>query len=76
MTRQAIIERTVEVINQLPQDKAAEIKDFADFMIKKHEEQILTDNIQNFITESDAFNFLHEEECLYSLTDLKERYNG
>lgn len=35
MTRQAIIERTIKAINQLPEDKEEEISDFADFVIKK-----------------------------------------
>jgi hypothetical protein len=32
MTRQIIIERTLKAINQLPEDKAEEISDFADFV--------------------------------------------
>ena len=74
MTRQAIIERTVQAINQLPQDKATEISDFADFVIKKYEEQSLTENIQKLVSDSKSFDFLRDEEELYSLTDLKERY--
>ena len=76
MTRQAIIERTVEVINQLPQEKASEISDFADFIIKKYEEQLLTENIQQLVSESESFSFLNDEVELYSLTDLKEKYNA
>lgn len=38
MTRQIIIERTLKAINQLPEEKAKEISDFADFMIKKYED--------------------------------------
>ncbi len=75
MTRQAIIEKTVQAINRLPQDKASEISDFADFIFKKYEEQLLADNIQNLVSESEAFHFLKEEEDIYSLADLKERYN-
>lgn len=75
MTRQDILERTVQAINQLPQDKASEISDFADFITKKYEEQLLTDGIQQLVTESKSFSFLNEEEDLYSLNDLKERYN-
>ncbi|MBP6432021.1 MAG: hypothetical protein KA319_09650 [Ferruginibacter sp.] len=71
MTRQAIIDRTVEVINKLPQDKAIEISDFADFVIKKYEEQLPTSNIQNLLSESSAFSFLDEEEKIYSIADLK-----
>lgn len=75
MTRQAIIKRTIQVINKLPTEKACEISDFADYLIKKYEEQLLTVNIQKLVTESESFNFLNEEEELYSLTDLKERYH-
>jgi len=75
MTRQAIIERTVQSINQLPQDKVSEISDFADFITKKYEEQLLTNGIQQLVTESKSFSFLNDEEDLYSLNDLKERYN-
>jgi hypothetical protein len=76
MTRQAIIEHTVEMINQLPHQKVSEIADFADFIIKKYEEQLLTENIQQLVIESSAFSFLHDEKDLYSVADLKERHNG
>ncbi len=74
MIRETIIERTIQIINQLPEDKALEIADFADFIIKKHEEQLLTDNIKKVVVESEAFNFLNEEDSIYSVSDLKERY--
>jgi hypothetical protein len=74
MIREAIIERTIQIINQLPEDKALEIADFADFIIKKYEEQLLTDNIQKVVVESEAFNFLNEEDSIYSVSDLKERF--
>ena len=74
MIREAIIERTIQIINKLPEDKALEIADFADFIIKKYEEQLLTDNIQKVVVESEAFNFLNEEDSIYSVSDLKERY--
>ncbi|MBK9220491.1 MAG: hypothetical protein IPO16_00005, partial [Saprospiraceae bacterium] len=45
MTKQAVIERTVKIINQLPESKAEEISDFADFVIKRYEEQSLIDGI-------------------------------
>jgi hypothetical protein len=74
MTREAIIERTVQIINQLPEDKAIEISDFADFIIKRYEEQLLAENIQNIVSESETFHFLNVEESIYSVTDLKERF--
>jgi hypothetical protein len=76
MTRQAIIERTLKAINQLPEEKAEEISDFAEFMMKQYEEQQLSKGIQRLTAGSQTFNFLKEEEDLYTEADLKEKYNG
>ncbi|OYU78850.1 MAG: hypothetical protein CFE23_16670 [Flavobacterium sp. BFFFF1] len=76
MTRQAIIERTIKAINQLPEDKAEEISDFADFVIKKFEDNRITESIQQLASKSQTFEFLNDEEDLYSSDDLKEKYNG
>ena len=75
MTRQAIIERTIKAINQLPENKAEEISDFADFVSKRYEEYQLTQGIQKITSDSKAFAFLDDEENLYSPKDLKEVYN-
>jgi hypothetical protein len=76
MTRQIIIERTLKAINQLPEDKAEEISDFADFVFKRYEEHELRNGIQKLASESKAFDFLNNEEEIYSISDLKEVYNG
>ena len=76
MTRQIIIERTIKAINQLPEDKAEEISDFADFIIKRYEEHQLIHGIQQLTSNSQTFSFLENEEDLYSVADLKEVYNG
>lgn len=76
MTRQAIIDRTIRAINQLPQEKAEEICAFADFVSKRFVEDQLTQGIQKMAAESKAFSFLNDEEDLYSIADLKEVYNG
>ena len=76
MTRQIIIERTLKAINQLPEDKAEEISDFADFVFKRYEDQELTNGIQKLVAESQSFDFLHNEDDIYSMADLKEVYNG
>ncbi len=74
MTRQLIIERTLKAINQLPEDKAEEIADFADFISKRCEDQRLAEGIQQLISESQTFVFLENEANLYSEEDLKELY--
>lgn len=74
MTKQAIIEKTVKTLNILPTEKVEEIADFTDFILKKHEEYILQKGIYKMTEESEAFNFLREEEVLYTKEDVKEKY--
>lgn len=76
MNRQIIIEKTMKILNQLPEEKAEAISDFADFVLKRYEEHILTAGIQHIVSKSNSFNFLQEEEETYSLSDLKEVYNA
>ena len=76
MTRQAIIEKTLKAISLLPENKAEEISDFADSIIKKYEDQQLTDAIQQIVTDGKNFAFLESEEELYTVADLKEVYNA
>ena len=76
MTRQAIIEKTLKAINQLPESKAEEISDFGEFIINKYEDQKLTTAIQQMASESKSFEFLESEEELYTVSDLKVVYKG
>jgi len=74
MTKEAIIEKTVKTLNILPSEKAEEIADFADFILKKYEEYILQKGMYKLAEDSEAFNFLNEEEVLYSVKDIKKKY--
>ncbi len=76
MTKQAIIEQTVKAINQLPEDRAEEISFFAAFVMKRYEEQQLSEGIKQLTVESKTFDFLNDEEDLYSAADLKENYSN
>lgn len=74
MTKEAIIEKTIRTLNSLPSEKAEEIADFADFILKKHEEDILQKGIYKLTEDSEVFHFLNEEEVLYSAKDIKKKY--
>lgn len=76
MTKQSIIERTLHALNHLPEDKAAEISNFADFIMKRYEESVLTKGIQTMSSEGQSFEFLNEDEEIYTVADLKQVYNG
>ena len=74
MTRETLIQQTLTVLAKLPQDKAIEIADFADYIFKKYDDSILRKGIEKIVSDSKAFDFLKNEENLYTLADLKERY--
>ena len=74
MSRRQLVEQALQTINQLPEDKISEVVDFASYILKKHEETVLQKGIERLAETSNAFAFLHDEEDLYTLDDLKERY--
>jgi hypothetical protein len=75
MTRESIIEKTVNAMSQLSLEKAVEISDFADFMLKKYEESLLSNGLTKIVAEGKAYQFLEEEEEIYTVNDLKELYD-
>ena len=74
MTRETLIKKTLKTLSSLPQDKVREVSDFADFILKKYDEEILQKGMEKLVMDSKAFNFLRDEEDIYSLKDLKEKY--
>jgi hypothetical protein len=71
MTQSTIIENTISVLSKLPTEKVAEVKDFADFVLKRHEETVLQQGITQIVSDSKVFAFLADEEDLYTEEDLK-----
>ena len=74
MTREAIIQKAIKTISKLPTEKAEEVADFADNVLKNYEEQMLQKGIEKLVMQSHAFQFLNDEEDLYSVDDIKEKY--
>lgn len=74
MLKNTLINRTVETLSKLPNEKVKEVSDFVDFLYKKYEEEALQKGIQSLVSDSSSFYFLKEEEDLYSVEDLKEKY--
>jgi len=75
MNRQILIDNTLNKIRQLPDAKIKEINDFADFLLSRIDDKIIQEGIQKLTSESKAFEFLKDEDDLYTLNDLKEKYN-
>ena len=74
MNRQDLIEGTIKKLNSLPDNRIKEVSDFADFLLSKLDEQLIQEGIQKIVADSDTFDFLIEDEDIYSVKDLKERY--
>lgn len=74
MTKEILIQKTIKILEKLPDEKINEVSDFADFILKKYEEQLMQKGIEKIVSESEAFAFLNEEEELYEEKDLKEKY--
>jgi len=74
MTQSAVIENTISTLSKLPIDKAEEVADFADFVLRKHEDSVLQEGIDQIGGESEVFTFLADEEDLYTRDDLKVRF--
>ena len=73
MNKDTLIKRTKNTLSRLPQNRVIEISDFADFLMRKHEEENLQKGIEKLVSDSKSFDFLNEDEDLYSLDDLKKR---
>ncbi|MBN1416745.1 MAG: DUF2281 domain-containing protein [Bacteroidales bacterium] len=74
MNRKALLEKLKTKIALLPDNKIQEVNDFADFLLSKIDDQITVEAIQKLASNSKAFDFLKEDEDLYSVNDLKEKY--
>ena len=74
MTKQEVINKTIQVLDQLPIEKIQEVNDFAGFVLKKLEDQTLLHGIQKLVEKGKPYEFLKEEEDIYTVEDLKERY--
>lgn len=74
MTRKILIQQTIDNLSKLPDQKLKEVADFAEFLLNKIEDKLITEGIQKLTSDSPSFKFLEEDEDLYTMADLKERY--
>ncbi len=74
MNKKVLLDATIKKMKQLPEDKIREVSDFVEFLLQRREEHVLTEGIKQISSESKSFKFLQEEEDIYTVNDLKERY--
>lgn len=74
MSKQALINKTVSALEKLPHEKVGEIADYIDYLLKKYEEEYLQKGIEELVSDSKSFEFLAQEQDLYTVGDLKDKY--
>ena len=72
MERQQVIDKTIQYLKILPENKIEEALDYIEYLYNKNEETILTEGIVRLSAESGSFDFLEDEEELYTYDDIKE----
>jgi len=76
MSKQELIEKTINALQKLPADKVAEVSEFADLMLQHNQDKEITTAIGQLSSTTKSFQFLEEEEDLYTFNDVKAPYNG
>lgn len=76
MSKQELIEKTLAALQKLPANKVAEVSHFADFILQRNEDMQITGVIAQLSKQLKSYEFLNEEEDLYTLNDVKAPYNA
>ncbi len=74
MTRETLLKKAIEHLSKLPEQEILKVSDFAEFLLYRIDNQILSEGVQEMVSSGNAFQFLEEEEDLYCESDLKQRY--
>ena len=74
MSREELIKSTIENLNQLSDTRIQEVADYVRFLSSRIDDKIISDGINTLTSTSNAYAFLHDEEELYQVSDLKEVY--
>ena len=74
MIRETLINKTLKTLSKLPNDKVKEVSDFTEYVLKKYEEETLQQDIEQLAVDSKSFQFLKDDEDLYTVNDIIEKY--
>lgn len=74
MSKEELINKAILTLQKFPPEKISEVNDFAEYIFQKFEEYLLQKGLQQITTDANAFQFLAEDEAIYSIKDLKEKY--
>jgi len=74
MTKQQIISETVDILEKIPIEKVEEIRNLIIDYYRKKDEEVFEKGFRKLVNDSKAYDFLNNEEDLYTVNDLIVRY--
>jgi len=74
MEREVLVKNTIGRIEQLPTKRVQEVNDFVEFIIRRTDDAMITEGLQQLSSISNTYDFLYSEPELYSVNDLKVRF--
>ena len=74
MERTVLVQKTLRNIEQLPTTRIREVSDFVEFMLQKVDDALITEGLQELSSASRVYDFLENEPEIYSVSDLKVKY--
>jgi len=74
MEREVLIKRTIRTMEQLPTKRVQEVNDFAEFVMQRTDNALITEGLQELSSVGQTFEFLNNEPDLYSVNDLKVKF--
>ena len=74
MEREVLITKTVRNIEQLPTTRIREVNDFVEFILRKADDVLITEGLQQLSSSGHSYDFLYGEPELYSTNDLKVKF--
>ena len=74
MEREVLMRKTVRNIEQLSTVRIQEVNDFVEFILRRVDDTLITEGLQQLSSSSRSYDFLNNEPEIYSVNDLKVKY--
>ena len=75
MDKHTAMQKAKVAIEKLPENKVQELIEFAEFLVSKNEDTTMQNEIYHLVENDKAFDWLKEEENLYTPADYKVTYH-
>jgi len=76
MEREVLVKKTVHNIQQLPTTRVQEVSDFVEFILRRVNDSLITEGLQQLSSSSRSYDFLNDEPELYSVTKNPNRVSN